>query len=359
MATLNSNNVTTYHTGTVQKGLAADWQHAARLFNDGNHRLAPRSKYNFFVKFNMINTYMLSSYFNNTNIAEVGMLVKGVNLPSYTLETTTKNQYNRKKIAYKNIKYDPVTITMHDDSDGVTNALWSIYFDYYCADTNNPSIAYQQNWYRPINTPLDGFRFGLDNDISTPMFRSIELYTMSRGKYLGYTLINPKITNWKHGEVDHSSSEMLDSKMTVEFESVQYSGGSVSELTYSSYFGSLHYDQTASPISSISSTQVTNPDGLESMYSGGGLSGIINGLVNGAMSSIATGVINNIAAPIATSVINSGISLVNNIATNAALGVAASNSLSGTAFPLSNSASPVQYISQATQTNLIGSNNAQ
>lgn len=339
MAKLNS-QTKTHHIGTSQKGLCADWQHAARLFIDGNQRLSPRSRYNFFVKFNMINSHMLSSYFDNIDLAEVGMLVKSVNLPGFSFESITKNQYNRKKIAYKNVKYEPVTITMHDDSDGITNALWSIYFDYYCADMGNPSVAYQQNWYRPINTPLDGFRYGLDADISTPIFKDIEIYTMSRGKFLGYTLVNPRITNWKHGDTDYGSNEMMESKMTIEYESVAYTGGSVYDLMDSSYFGTLHYDTEDSPLADISSTQVDNPGGLEEMFAG-----IVNGLIGNAVSTIAGSVINNIAAPIVSGVLNTRVSTVNLIG--------------GTVFPQSNTTYPTQYISQATQTNLLGSDNAQ
>jgi len=181
---------------------------------------------------------------------ETGILVKTCDLPKFSFDKETLNQYNRKKIVYGMLNYDPVKITMHDDNHGVINALWAIYFGYYSKDRHLPTTAFDANQYRGSGTSIDNFRYGLDNGISvTSLFRSITIYTMGRRRFIGYTLINPKITNWDHGARDHAAtSEPAESNMSIEFESVVYTAGRVSQGTPKG-FATLHYDNSPSPLS--------------------------------------------------------------------------------------------------------------
>jgi hypothetical protein len=175
------------------------------------------------------------------------MLVKTADLPKYSFDSVVKNQYNRKRIIYKNINYEPVNITLHDDNAGIINALWAIYYGYYIADRQVPVSAYNDNKYRPTKTPLDNFRYGMDNNISVGFFKSVSIYTMSRKRFLGYTLINPRIKSWNHGSVDYAANETLESTMTLEYEAVKYSAGNVS-INNPKGFATLHYDLVPSPL---------------------------------------------------------------------------------------------------------------
>lgn len=230
------------------KGQQANWQHATRLFIDDTMRLAPRTKFLFYVHFELNKHAIRAPSFTNNHQEEIGLLVKTAELPKFNFDTVTKNQYNRKKIIYKNINYEPVNITMHDDNAGVVNAMWAVYYGYYIADRHNPDAAYEANHLRPTKTPKDNFRYGMDNDITAPFFKSVTIYTMSRRRFLGYTLINPRIKSWQHGSMDHSASEFAESAMTLEYESVKYSAG---QVAYNSPkgFATLHYDTVPSPIS--------------------------------------------------------------------------------------------------------------
>ena len=123
-----------------------------------------------------------------------------------------------------------------------------MYYGYYSNDRHNDLAAYEANHLRPTKTPKDNFRYGLDNDISDSFFTSVTIYTMSRRRYLGYTLVNPRIKSWSHGQMDYSATEMAESTMTLEYEAVKYSAGPVS-YNNPKGFATLHYDSVPSPIS--------------------------------------------------------------------------------------------------------------
>lgn len=233
---------------TNPKGLVANWRHATRLFIDDTYRLSPRTKFNFYVRFELDTSVIKSTAFSQRNINEVGLLVKSTDLPKYNFDSIIKNQYNRKKIVYKQVNYEPLTFTMHDDSAGIINALWALYYGYYVADRNNPSSAFSDTQYRNKDDQRSKFRYGLDNNISTPFIKSISIYTMSRRRFLGYTLVNPKIKSWNHGSVAYAESDVLESTMTVEYESVYYTAGNVT-LDNPKGFATLHYDTVPSPLS--------------------------------------------------------------------------------------------------------------
>ncbi len=234
---------------TNPKGQQSNYRHAERLFIDNNFRLSPRTKFLFYVRFD-INTFAArSTAFTDKHRQEIGLLVKATDLPKFNFDSVVKNQYNKKKIVYKNFNYEPLSITFRDDSHGIINALWALYYGYYVADRTQPEYAYAtDNTYRSSDSPANQYRFGLDNDITANFINQIEIFTMSRRRFVGYTLVNPKIKSWNHGDMDYSASEFNESQMSVEFEAVRYSSG---EVGYDSPqgFATLHYDAVPSPLS--------------------------------------------------------------------------------------------------------------
>lgn len=233
---------------TRPKGGMGDFRHASRLFIDDTMRLSPRTKYLFYVQFEFNKPALRSPVFSNRHSSEVGLLVKSADLPKFNFDSQVLNQYNRKKIIYKQINYDAVNISLHDDSAGIVSAMWSLYYGYYIADRNNPTLAYEPTHLRKISTAADNFRYGLDNDIKEPFLKSVSIYTMSRRRFLGYTLINPRIKSWNHGTVAYSETDTLESQMQLEYESVAYTSGNVS-FGNPKGFATLHYDAIPSPLS--------------------------------------------------------------------------------------------------------------
>jgi len=101
-----ANKFTRFLTGVSEgilnpKGQQANWQHATRLFIDDSFRLAPRTKFLYYVSFELNKHAIRSPSFTNNHSQEVGLLVKTAELPKFSFDTVTKNQYNRKKVFIK------------------------------------------------------------------------------------------------------------------------------------------------------------------------------------------------------------------------------------------------------------------
>ena len=278
------------------KGNMGDWRHATRLFLDDTFRLSPRTKYMFYVHFEFDQTALTSPVFSNRHSTEAGLLVKSADLPKFTFDSVVKNQYNRKKLVYKQINYDPVNINLHDDSAGVVSAMWALYYGYYIADRANPTTAYGATHLRPVSTPIDNYRYGMDNAIKSPFFKSVSIYTLSRRRFLGYTLVNPRIKSWNHGNVDYSAGDTIESTMSLEYEAVTYSAGNVSYGNPKG-FATLHYDAIPSPLS-IQGGGVANLlgpggvlDGIDQVFgnvSSGAAFGSVGGFLGTAIAAINT-----------------------------------------------------------------------
>ena len=248
---------------TKPKGIMADWQHASRTFVDDTFRLAPRHKFLYYVVFDINPSSHNATSFTSKHSQEVALLCKTADLPKFNFETVSKNQYNRKKLLYKSMNYEPVNITLHDDNNGIVSAMWAIYYAAYIQDRKLPLNAFEDLHYRSAGTSFDGYRYGLDNDKRYDFFRSISIYTMSRSRFNGYTLVNPRIQSWNHGNVDYADGGVMESAMTIQYESVQYSTGTVKNNSPKG-FATLHYDVTPSPLS-------VQGGGTSALFGGGGV----------------------------------------------------------------------------------------
>jgi len=241
------------------KGTVADWQHASRLYVDNDLRFAPKQKFLYHVYFELdpVVATILPSLKEKHNI-EIGMLVKQADLPRYTAIVETRNKYNRKKNVQTGIQYEPISITFHDDNYGVTTALLEAYYRYYYADASygrNPG-AYNKagagdNTY--MGSGRNQYKFGLDNNISVPFFKNIQISQLAKKSYTTYTIVNPIITQWQHDTVDNADGGgIMANTITVAYEAVHYSRGTVNasgEGDPKGFGDPSHYDKQPSPIS--------------------------------------------------------------------------------------------------------------
>jgi len=248
---------------TKPKGIMADWQHASRTFVDDTFRLAPRHKFLYYVVFDINPSSHNATSFTSKHSQEVALLCKTADLPKFNFETVSKNQYNRKKLLYKSMNYEPVNITLHDDNNGIVSSMWAIYYAAYIQDRKLPLNAFEDLHYRGAGTSFDSYRYGLDNDKRYDFFNSISIYTMSRSRFNGYTLVNPRIQSWNHGTVDYADGCTMESAMTIQYESVQDSTGTVKNNSPKG-FATLHYDVTPSPLS-------VQGGGTSALFGGGGV----------------------------------------------------------------------------------------
>jgi hypothetical protein len=259
-----------------QQVVLRDQQHAAKLFNVDQFRLAPKSSFLFHVSFS-INTAALKTVDIVQRYGqEINMLVKSCDLPGFKVKSETLNQYNRKKVVQYSHDYNEIGIKFHDDNMNLINQLWQNYYSYYFADSTSAKNngAYNRTATRNgnfITTP-----YGFDNSSTTPFFNSITIYQMARHEYASYKLINPIITSWTHNKVDYSASVAKDLDMKIQYEAVAYDQGLVGNGLPEG-FGQTHYDLSPSPlIGPNPDPSVNMPSFATSINTAGLAPGILN-----------------------------------------------------------------------------------
>lgn len=232
-----------------------DYTHASRLYVDDYFRLAPKAGFLYYIVFNINrNNNPIIEQFLTKNGPELGLLVKGTDLPKYRIATETINQYNRKAIVQSKIDYQPVTMTFHDDHNNTTIGLWKSYYNYYYVDGLNTSglnvsPGFADTKYKKIGASLsESTKFGLNNGQTDPFFRSIEIYQLNRKQFTAFILVNPIITDFSHDTLDQTQSKFLENKMTIQYETVLYGTGQIKKDSPTG-FATIHYDTTPGPLS--------------------------------------------------------------------------------------------------------------
>ena len=72
--------------------------------------------------------------------------------------------------------------------------------------------------------------YGLNNKKVNPFFKHVRIYQLARREWFAYTLINPLISAFDHGDVDATTgADMNRNSITLAYESVIYSNGQVGE----------------------------------------------------------------------------------------------------------------------------------
>jgi hypothetical protein len=246
------------------KGSLGSWQHASRLYVDGNMRLAPKVKFLYHVVLN-INPQANIPALNNNNILEINLLAKTVDLPRYRTQVQSVHQYNRKKLIQTGVEYQPINIEFHDDNAGLTSLLWESYFRYYYADstysssngvgspdtTAAPYTKIEQSKNRVYgNSSQNSFAYGLDRPNKVQFFDSIQIFQLhpQNGEYTftSFTLVNPIIEVFEHDTMDQTASEFVLNRMTIGYEAVQYGRNILKEGSSPTGFADIHYDKQPS-----------------------------------------------------------------------------------------------------------------
>jgi hypothetical protein len=275
-----------------------DYAHASKTFRTNGYEYAPRNKFLFHCYFN-INTSMvpaLNSLFSSTEKATIGLMVKTIQLPKFSIDTEILNQYNRKRVVQKKINYQPVTVTLHDDGGDLIRNMWYNYYSYYYKDPNqaygnspaqNGSIgaiqaqagfAYNSrdiytndrvvnDWgyigesYDQSNAGGPGVGSGGDQNSGKPaFFRDITIYGMDQHKWVSYTLINPLIKTWDHDTYDYSQGNgVMQNSMTIDYETVKYYSGAIGgvrpDTNVVGFADPAYYDNIRSSLARPGSTQ--------------------------------------------------------------------------------------------------------
>jgi len=255
-----------------------DYQHAARIFTDSQFRLSPKYGFLFYVEFDFDPDI---SNITNVTAQEMGMLVKSVDLPKYTIQVKEHNAYNRKNYVQNSIKYDPITMVFHDDqSDDILN-FWYDYYSFYYRDSDyvdstyratskyqsRPTMGWGYSPKQPSNPNPIQQQYSLQLQ-PYQYIQAIRIYSLYQQQFDEYELINPVITSFRHGELANGeNTSLLQHQMTVQFETVKYYSGSVTQNTAGGFID-LHYDDQGGPYDAINSSPWGStgiiPEGLQS-----------------------------------------------------------------------------------------------
>lgn len=276
-------------TGLTRKTTMRDYQHANKIFVSNAYELAPKYSYLFHVAFD-VNSVL--SRLPNIEKIKLGMMVKSVSLPKYTIDAKTMNAYNRPNIVQSKIKYDPVQITFHDDGADVVRDFWYDYMSHYYRDSDYAPSFYQQNTrYDQQQSEHWGYlpaKYQSSGNVER-ILNFIKIYSLHQKRFTEYILINPIITSFQHGQHSYSeTSGTMENTMSVNYETVLYNYGTVKVGAEPDGFATLLYDKTPSPLTPAGGTtnSILGPAGLLSSATGIGESLSNGGLLGLAQAGI-------------------------------------------------------------------------
>lgn len=232
-----------------------DYQHAAYTFlGEDGYAMAPKFGFLFHVRF-VFNQPAQSQ--NGDRSKTISVLCKSADLPKFNIEFEELNKYNKKEVVPKKLKYESVTLTFHDDMKNVIRDMWLAYNTYYFADAGVTPEAWALDDTYLENRPFN--RYGLDNNQTVKLIKSVDIYSMGNHKYTKYSLINPLITSFDFDNYNYSEgAKTMETQIRLDYETVLYYEGNTEEIPG---FGkdSNYYDKEKSrlrPMQASTSSEV-------------------------------------------------------------------------------------------------------
>ena len=234
------------YLGRTPPTILKDYQHASRLYVDNNYGHAPKLGFLYYVKFNLNPAAVPDGEWKEKHQRDMGLLVKKIDLPKFTIATETLNQYNRKTVVATKLSYTPVNVEFHDDNLDIITRLWMNYYNFYFADEAN---AFGKNYGNTKYNDIDNLYGMRDHRLTLPFFDSIDIYTLHQQQYTQITLVNPKITEWQHDALNQAEGNKIQqNRMTVAYEAVMYNYGYIRDNPASRGFTDTFYDNDPSPL---------------------------------------------------------------------------------------------------------------
>jgi len=282
-----------------------DRNHASRIFVANNHGLSPKYGWLFHVAFD-INKEI--SRVSNDDLLRMGFVVKSAGLPKFSVDTKTLNAYNRVDIVQTKVKYDSLTIKFHDDNLDVIRNFWYDYYSYYYRDADwNENIYQAASKYNERQNQSWGYaprQYPASSPATQQYLSAIRIYSLHNKRFAEYTIINPIITSFQHGEHSQGGdSGTLENTMTIQYQAVKYQYGDVSEDTVTG-FAMLQYDTRPSPLGTTTSRDTTVHDLSEGAS---GLPGLLNNFKNLKGSAILGGALSVAGSSLISSALNGGL----------------------------------------------------
>lgn len=169
---------------------------------------------------------------------EMSKLVKGYDKPSVSFDTTELNEYNRKRIIYKDVKYQDVTVTFYDVKDNPVQQFFNAYLKFICGDF----LCKDHNlWEAPIDNNhwqnIEGYKtvdgktingtylgnlnsYGLNINSNFRLIDRISFCEYYMDRLMVYTIENPVVTSIKWGEGRMGDFAANDIQVTFKYEGI-------------------------------------------------------------------------------------------------------------------------------------------
>lgn len=169
---------------------------------------------------------------------EISKLVKAYDKPSVSFDVSEMNEYNRKRLVYKDVKYQDVNITFYDVKDNPIQQFFNAYLKFICGDF----ICKDHNlWEAPINNNhwqnAEGYKtvegktvnptyvgnlnsYGLNIDSNFRLINRISFCEYYMDRLMVYTIENPVITAIKWGEGRMGDFTANDIQVTFKYEGI-------------------------------------------------------------------------------------------------------------------------------------------
>ena len=223
-----------FGNGGNNKFYARDFRNAYTFRPDQN---PPRQKFQGYVNFIPNRSLFTESWYKDSAAfrTQISSLVRTASLPEIELKTETKNQYNRKRIVNTGVEYQPVDIKVFDTINNEWLTMFMKYYSYHYMNPRNKGDgtrdgigSYTANRISGDATgskfgfsdgEFDSNKFGLNLNLYSNFFERIDYVLYHGNKGVQYSLFNPVLTRFRTGEIDYSSSEVMEFDMTFEYES--------------------------------------------------------------------------------------------------------------------------------------------
>lgn len=228
------NIIPTYRTTKAQKVFNTKPNKNGQDKNEENIPNLPKPKTLFFVHFDLNDSffdsfdgdnyrdklpiYKISKKSKREILFQISKLVKEYDKPKFTMKTTVLNEYNRKRIIYKNPEYNNIKIKFYDVRD---NIVQIVFLSYLRAINSDLMPGDKDKWLDAINTKnySDNIDFGLTKNSNIQFFKNISFCEYFMNTLTVYTIKNPKIT-----DISFGNSKMGDFESNVIEVEFQYEG---------------------------------------------------------------------------------------------------------------------------------------
>lgn len=204
-----------------------DFRNAYQLRPDNN---PPRLRFEGYVNF-IINRALFADTQTEEFRTQISSLVKTATLPGVEFKTEVKNRYNSKKIIQTGVEYKPVSMSVLDT---VGNEWLTLFMKYYSYNYMNPrnkqkegdrDISDRQSLLQSqdISSKFGGANYnsnssGMAINRLKYFFERIDYVLYHGERAVQYSLLNPVLKSFDPGDLDYSSSDVMEFKLDFDYE---------------------------------------------------------------------------------------------------------------------------------------------